>query len=317
VDRHCPTCGSGSKPAARVVAAGRDYEYETCTNVFNFVACGACGTLYLSPGPARGDLGAIYPDDYYTRSEASGRGAGTLVRAAWGLVERRRAARLAVLLGAGRRRILDIGCGDGRLLRVLRRLGGADWVLEGIEYGLSDEAIRGAALAGIELRAGLHEEIDLGASRYDLIVAQQVIEHALDPGAMLTKIRRELVPGGHVVLDTPSCDGIDRALFGTRYWGGYHFPRHMTLFTPETLAVLARRCGLEVVLVKKLLSPVFWIMTLHNVGVGVGLPRRLTSRLTYRSLPLLALATAIELPNLALLGRTSNMRAVLRKAVDS
>ncbi len=314
VERPCPTCGAAPGDAGRVVARGYDFEYDSCSNELTFLRCGRCATVYLSPSPSREDFDTIYPESYYTVAEASGRGgAGRIVTRAWRAVEKRRALPFVELLGDGPKRVLDIGCGDGRLLRVLRSLSRGRWRLVGVEQGLPDESIEAAARGGITLHRGWYEDLDLGRERFDLIVAQQVIEHTLEPGAVLRKARSELTPGGHLVLDTPSYESLDRRLFTDSYWGGYHFPRHMTLFTPETISELARRTGFEVVSVEALLSPVFWIMTLHNVGVGAGLPRWVTSRITYRSVPLLVLATLIEVPNLTVLKRTSNMRVVLRK----
>jgi SAM-dependent methyltransferase len=313
----CPGCGDDGG-AREEVARGLDYEYGTCANEFAFVRCGRCATVWLSPRPARDDLPAVYPAHYYAFVEAAGRGgAGPLVRAAWALVERRRARPLLDLIGPGPRAVLDIGCGDGRLLRALRSLGGPRLELVGVEPGIPTDALTRAARGGIEIRSEHYEALDLGRDRFDLVVAQQVIEHVWDPGAVLAKVAAELAPGGHAVFDTPDLGGVDRRIFTGRSraaWGGYHFPRHLTLFTPETLGALAARQGLEVVAVERLLSPVFWIMSLHNCAVMAGLPRRATERLTYRSAPLLALATAVELPNLVL-GRTSNMRVTLRRAV--
>lgn len=313
-ERSCPTCGTLADETTRVVARGVDYEYDTCSNVFSFLQCPRCDTVFLSPSPARADFKVIYPESYYTVAESSGEeGAGHIIRWAWDLTERRRAVALIELLGDGARQVLDIGCGDGRLLRVLNRRGRSRWRLEGVDQGLRESAITTASREGITIREGFYEDLDLGGERFDLIVAQQVIEHSIEPGEMLEKAFGELVRGGHVVLDTPNYDGVDRRLFSRSIWGGYHFPRHMTLFTRKTLSQLARSRGFEVVSVESLLSPVYWIMTLHNVGVSAGLPRRVTSHLTYRSLPLIALATLIELPNVTILKRTSNMRMILRK----
>lgn len=309
-----PGCGADSEGDRLVVARGADYEYGTCANDFSFVMCNRCFTVYLSPSPSRADFSVIYPESYYTVTEATrGRGAGSMIRWAWDLTERLRAGELIALLGDKRRSVLDIGCGDGRLLRVLRRQGRGRWRLDGVEQGLPHSSVDRAARQGITIHDGLYEEIKFEHQFFDLIVAQQVIEHVLEPREMLEKAYYELRHGGWVVLDTPNYDGIDRRLFSATSWGGYHFPRHMTLFTPRTLSNLVVSQGFEVVTVKPLLSPVFWIMTLHNVGVVSGLPRWLTSRLTYRSFPLLALATLIEVPNATILKQTSNMRMILRK----
>jgi SAM-dependent methyltransferase len=310
VDRACPTCGSR---AHRVEAAGPDWEYGSCDGVFNFVACAECSTLYLEPRPASDDFDVIYPQTYYTRGGTRA-AAPSAVAAAWRTVERRRTRDILRLVEPGRRRVLDVGCGDGRLLATLRRTPAArGWHLVGIEPALSDEARSAAVDLDLELHEGLYEAARFGRDAFDLVVAQQVIEHVVDPGAALAKMRDELRPGGHAILDTPNADGLDRALFRRSLWGGYHFPRHMTLFTPVTLAELAGRVGLDVVEVRPLLSPVFWVTSLHNAAVALGLPRAVTSRVTYRSLPLVALATLLDAPVLALTGRTSNMRAILRR----
>lgn len=305
VDRDCPGCGADE---GEPVARGLDWEYSSCGNQFTFRRCRRCRTVYLDPCPSPKDFNVIYPESYYTTAEA---GPGGAVRLAWDAVERRRAAMFRQLLGSGDREVLDVGCGNGRLLRVLRAVGGGRWRLTGVERGLERAEIEGAAARGITLVDGLYEEVAFEPGRFDLIVAQQVIEHLFDPAAMLDKIRRELAPGGRVVIDTPNLEGVDRQMFSRRLWGGYHFPRHLTLFTPETLAALANRVGLEVVEVRPMLSPVFWLMTLHNAATTAGAPRAITGRISYRSPTLLALATALELPLLHLLGRTSNMRMVL------
>jgi len=309
--RPCPCCGGDQ---SRVVARGRDWEYETCGNDFTFVECGVCGVVYLNPRPRCEDLDVIYPPSYYSTAESTGTGrAGRFVRGAWNLVEAFRSRQLVELLPRTGARVLDIGCGDGRLLRSLRLYGPPGCALSGVDQDIPAPLLRDAAREGITLHDGLYEELPFTPEQFDLIVGQQVVEHALEPGRMLDKVRRELAPGGHAVFDTPSSDALDRRLFGSRYWGGYHFPRHMTLFTPESFGALARRQALEVVSTSRLASPVFWIMTLHNLLADRGAPRALTSRVTYRSVPLLAAATALEMP--AVLGArpSSNMRVILRK----
>jgi SAM-dependent methyltransferase len=309
--RPCPTCDHG---ANRLFARGVDYEYRTCSNVFTFVQCERCSTVFLNPRPRREDLSLLYPATYYSTAEAEGRrGSGPLVRLAWSYVERRRARQLHGLLPDGPCRILDIGCGDGRLLKVLRKEGSPSWDLTGIEQELPPAALEQAARMGISLHAGLYEDLPFPPGHFHLVVAEQVIEHTLEPRAVLEKVHGELSPGGFAVFDMPDLRGLDRRLFSKSYWGGYHFPRHMTLFTPETFTTLARASGFEVRSSSHLASPVFWIMSLHNVGVGSGLPESVTSHVTYRSLPLLALATALEVPNISLLRQTSNMRMVLQK----
>jgi hypothetical protein len=76
-----------------------------------------------------------------------------------------------------------------------------------------------------------------------------VIEHVIDPAAMLHQARRLLRPGGHVVGQLPTRSSWEARLFGRR-WGGYHFPRHLQAFSRSGLQRLLESVGFEAVRVK-------------------------------------------------------------------
>jgi SAM-dependent methyltransferase len=183
----------------------------------------------------------------------------------------------------------------------------------GVEHGLSEATRASLAADGVTAYRGLYEELELPEAPFDLVVAQQVVEHATEPAELLAKVRRELAPGGFVVLDTPDYESLDRRLFQRGSWGGYHFPRHMTIFTAGSLARLARQEGFDVVRTVKLVSPVFWVLSLQNLLRGAGAPAPVADLAHYQSLPLLGAATAIDLVSLATTGATSNLRLVLAR----
>ena len=315
IDRPCPVCRCDH---SEVVARGGDYEYQSCSNEFTFVRCRGCETVYLNPRPAVDDFGVIYPDNYYSfvlgRDDADA-GRNALVRRAWDVLERQRMKVFFALLGAGERSILDLGCGTGRLLQLLSTHGDPSWSLAGVEFGVPASDILRGSRGNARIYSGFYEDIELDEAPFDLIVAQQVIEHAREPAQMLEKIHAELTPGGHAVIDTPDFDSLDRKLFRRSYWGGYHFPRHLTLFTPRTFTSLAEASGFGVVRWVKMVSPVFWVLSLHNLLVGRGVPPRVAALVHYQSLPLIGAATVADLVNLYASGATSNMRFVLRKPV--
>jgi SAM-dependent methyltransferase len=76
----------------------------------------------------------------------------------------------------------------------------------------------------------------------DVVTAWEVLEHAPNPRAMLAEIRRVLRPGGALLLSTPNAGGWQAGLW-REHWAGWHMPRHMQVFTPETLARLLRETG--------------------------------------------------------------------------
>lgn len=105
-------------------------------------------------------------------------------------------------LGEGaRRRILDVGCGTGGMLEMLRQFGD----VEGIDS--SDEALRFARQRMGDViplgRGALPDGIPAGQT-YDLITAFDVIEHIADAVTSLKAIRRALRPGGSFVCTVPA-----------------------------------------------------------------------------------------------------------------
>jgi len=90
-----------------------------------------------------------------------------------------------------------------------------------------------------------------------------VIEHVLDPLETLKAAARMLAPGGAVVVETPNLDCPDFRLLG-RYWGALHFPRHLHLFTLDTMRALADKSGLAVSGTRFTVMPTGWSLGLQN-----------------------------------------------------
>ncbi len=134
-------------------------------------------------------------------------------------------------------RILDVGCGDGRLFGPLSRHG----VVEGIE---PDGASRGAGSADGTIHAIPFAEPLPWLACFDRILMLDVLEHLDDPAAALDLTRRLLVPGGHLLLTVPAY-----RVFWTRHDDMNH---HRTRFAPRELATLLRAAGLEVVTMRHL-----------------------------------------------------------------
>ena len=122
VETSCGLCGANDFVAE---AAGADFEYGTAANEFRFVRCVDCDHLYLNPRPSSDDLGVIYPEDYYAYADEGG-GLVSRLRRRW---EGTKVALYSELIGTGPRRILDVGCGNGRFLSLLREFGDAEWSL--------------------------------------------------------------------------------------------------------------------------------------------------------------------------------------------
>jgi SAM-dependent methyltransferase len=122
--------------------------------------------------------------------------------------------------------ILDIGCGNGSILRALRKRGYKQ--LHGLE--ISAYAIRRLREEGFEMHHGRIPQLPMGPAMFDVVIASQVLEHVIRRRRFLEEIRRVLKPGGRLLIFVP-----DDCL------GPISEPEHVIKFTAETLRKLLVR----------------------------------------------------------------------------
>ncbi|MDQ3811216.1 MAG: class I SAM-dependent methyltransferase, partial [Chloroflexota bacterium] len=224
-------------------------------------------------------------------------------------LEARRAARWCRGL-PDNARIIDVGCGDGFHLRLLRDFGNPSWQLEGVDA--SERAAEAGRRAGLTIHHGTVQELDLPKESYDLALLIATIEHVDDPPGVLAAVRTLLRPGGRVVIVTDNTDTLDFALFKGRHWGGYHFPRHWNLFNPATMRRLAHKVGLEVDSLTTVVSPVNWVYSIRNALQDWGAPPWLVQRFSLSAPVTLAVFTLFDGLHRAA-GKGALLRATLRR----
>ncbi len=289
------------------VGVGADFEYRTSADMFLAMCCERCGLVYLNPRPIVEELSRIYPANYHAFDFSAAR---------YGFVYkvRRRLEARRVMSWCHNlpddARIIDVGCGDGFHLDLLREFGKSGWQLEGVDA--SERAVNVAAQRGIRVHQGTIEQLDLPADFYDLALLIATIEHVGDPPAVLRAARRLLKPGGRIIIVTDNTDTLDFRLFGGGYWGGYHFPRHWNLFSPNTLRALAAQADLEVESLKTIVSPVNWVYSIRNLLVDVQAPAWLVNRFSLQSPISLGIFTLFDMLH-QIRGKGALLRAILRR----
>ena len=300
----CCLCPSAE---AVPIGTGEDFEYRTSPDYFLAVQCASCKLVYLSRRPDVSELDRIYPSTYH---------AYDFTPEQFGFVfsiRRRLEARrlLAACKGlASNARILDVGCGDGFHLGLLRDFGETTWSLEGVDA--SKRAVEAAARNNIRVHLGLLNDVPLREASYDMVLLIATIEHVDDPPALLARVRDLLKPGGRVLIVTDNTASFDFPLFRGRHWGGYHFPRHWYLFNPENLRLLARQSEFQVQSLDTLVSPVNWVYSVRNLLVDFKAPSWLVEHFSLKST--LSLGAFPVLDNVfRAAGRGALLRAQLRK----
>ncbi len=293
------------------VAVGEDFEYRTSRDYFLIVRCRRCGLLCLDPRPAESELERIYPPTYHAFDFSAERfGIAYWIRQR---LEARRALEWCGGIGE-EARILDVGCGDGFHLGLLRRFGRRGWRLEGVDA--SRRAVEAARRAGLEVHHGRVEDLDLPRRAYDRILLVATLEHVADPTRLLGTLGELLTPDGRLVIVTDNAATLDFRIFRRRHWGGYHFPRHTFLFSPDCLRSLAEKVNLEVEELTTQVSPVNWTYSVRNLLEDWGAPRWLVERFSLGSPVSLAAFTVIDAVQRLFVGG-SLLRAVLRLADEA
>jgi SAM-dependent methyltransferase len=236
-----------------------------------------------------------------------------LARLAKGWLDRRKARGWLGGAPSPALRFLDVGCGDGRYLKMLHEWGVPQsqiWGTEidgGVVDRLSSEGFQAR-------RGGLEDAEGLPAGGFDLIVMLQVLEHVGDPAAAVRRAYELLAPGGAFVVETPNTDSLDCRLFREKYWGGWHIPRHWNLFDPHTLGRLLGEAGFRVERVRYLPAQTFWLYSFQHVVKYKWGMRGVAAWLNpLRNVPLLVLATGFDVARAALGFKTSNMQVLARK----
>jgi SAM-dependent methyltransferase len=136
-------------------------------------------------------------------------------------------------------RLMDLGCGGGKFVRRMRK---QNFDARGVEpsAALYERFLK--LDPSFEL-GHVHDVCDKWTGAFDCVTAFDVIEHVEDPASFLRHAAGMLKPSGRLFLSTPDNGSLAALLFG-KSWHYYH-RFHLSMFSPATLRLLARRVGLR------------------------------------------------------------------------
>lgn len=295
----CPACGH---EGASQAFTGEDWALRAAPGTFTMWRCARCSSAWQFPQPDDATLTAAYASTYGNYEDRR-----SLIERLAEPLARREAARL-VRSADHTAPLVEIGCGTGRFLERLRTSG---WT--GPMRGAEPEAEVAASTArrlGLQVDAAMAEDVALEDSSVGTIVLRHVIEHVRDPGAVLERLRRALVPGGTLYIGTPDTRALAARAFGP-YWWGWELPRHLVVFSAPGLRSLLRARGFDVEGEWWSFAPQMWCASAW-IALDRGRHRPWTRAATSLANPL-ATAPAAALAGAEVAARRGTMYAALAR----
>ena len=240
---------------------------------YDVLRCAVCGLEQTYPLPSPEDLKELYEGHYnfggerdttYTRIREWFH--SSPVYRLWLLLD----GDISFHRSKGAGRLLDIGCNEGRGLKIYSRNG---FHAEGLE--LNETAARVAREEGFIVHTCLLQEFQ-PSHLYDVAVLSNVLEHSLNPREMLADVRRILKSDGQVWISCPNNRSWQRKMFG-RDWANWHVPFHIVHFSAATLENVLLESGFTKVEIGQI-TPALWVAA-NLIVAAFARPNRVTKEL--------------------------------------
>jgi len=221
---------------------------------FAYAECGECRSLWLATEMSADEMGRYYGAGYYSYARQKD---GFLRN--WMLNRRDRAElgewspvgkmmasrhpnttmRMIGALGLPKNaRILDVGCGGGRLLD---RLAGVGFThLMGVDPYIDEDQV---SPAGVPIKKGYLRNL---SEKFDFIMFHHALEHTIDPLDDLIAAKEHLLPGGRCLVRIPTVSSYAWEHYGVD-WVQLDAPRHTAIPSRPGMARAVEHAGFRLV----------------------------------------------------------------------
>ena len=241
----CPVC---LNPATSRSLTGGDFLFGATSRTFQLSACGVCDCLFIDPPPTSEEIAAFYPAEYWwTASPGALKGLEAIYRR---IVLR---DHIGFIASAARRaadggrppRMLDVGCGSGTLLGLMKQRG---FDVMGVDTS-EEAAVIADRQHGVKVVVGSLKSVGFEDASFDVVTLFHVLEHVTNPREVLLEARRLLKRNGRLVLQVPNIQSWQFRLFGAK-WYGLDIPRHVIDYSKQSIRLLLEESGFATVRIR-------------------------------------------------------------------
>lgn len=226
--------------------------------------CRGCAFVFVSPRPTPERLRELYASARYYETDYNLGVQGSSYFARKDLLLVHYDGVVAALeRDQSKGRILEVGAAGGFFLEAARRRG---WSVQGVEISPFAAEYARREL-GLPVQTADVMEADVPAGSQDVVYVDNILEHTIDPGAVLRRVHELLAPGGLLVVIVPTyvnspwfrllkslrASALGRRLATTRLGAllklsreAEALPYHIDEFTSGNLAAAIERAGFAV-----------------------------------------------------------------------
>lgn len=246
----CPICASDLfRPLHRCTDTTVSHE------TFSIKVCQKCALGITSPRPEDDQLYKYYQSEkYISHSGQSKNVLGKIYLLARKFTLSWKKNIVSQYLAKGR--ILDVGCGTGEFLSVMKQSG---WNICGIE-----PSEIGRKKAEALTRISIYESLDyLNQSQFEAISLWHVLEHIPDIQHTIKCLRQQLTPSGKLFIAVPNYLSFD-ANYYKQYWAGYDVPRHLWHFSKQSMITLLKESGFKIITIVPMKLDAYYVSILSE-----------------------------------------------------
>ncbi|MDO8676896.1 MAG: methyltransferase domain-containing protein [Candidatus Azambacteria bacterium] len=196
-----------------------------------FRYCTVCGGHFLI-----GEHAVSYPEEYFSENTEPSKVA-KIAAPILDFFYKLRVNKIKKLLkNKSNPKILDYGCGAGKLVQMLN---------EEKITAVGFEPSVGARQIAIRKNLPVYHEIKTVEGGYDLVMFWHSLEHTDNPFEVIEKAKEYLSREGKLLIAVPNADSFESRIAKEK-WFHYLYPLHKVQFTPRALEVMLGKVGFKV-----------------------------------------------------------------------
>jgi len=249
----CPVCSGTS--ISKVFSC---QDYTVSRKFFNILECANCTVRFTQNVPDLSEIGNYYAsEDYISHTDTNKGLKNKLYHAVRKFTLNQKKNLLLTTTKLSKGKILDVGCGTGSFLEIMKSAG---WETVGLEPNA--DARKQTSLKNIECYEPDYL-FNLPDKQFDVISLWHVLEHIHDLHNNIVQFKRLLKDNGLLVIAVPNYTSSDATHYDA-FWAAYDVPRHLYHFSTHSMKILLEMHQLTIASIKPMWFDSYYVSLLSE-----------------------------------------------------